>query len=235
MGDTLDGLTDAPSHTVSVSAFYMQKNEVINAEWDAVRAWGLNNGYTDLPAGNGSYASKGTNYPVHSVSWHDAVKWCNAKSEMDGLTPCYYTDAAQSSLFRTGTNTLGNAMVKWTANGYRLPTEAEWEKAARGGLAGNRFPWGDTINHSNTNYRANSIANTYDTSGYTTNTYHPTYYTPGSFPFTSPVGSFVANGYGLNDMAGNLGELCSDCYSSDYYSSSPRTDPRGPDTGAQSL
>ena len=71
---------------------------------------------------------------------------------MDGLTPCYYTDTDLTSVLRTGTNNLVNDMVNWTANGYRLPTAAEWEKAARGGLAGQRFPWGNTISHANANF-----------------------------------------------------------------------------------
>ena len=71
----------------------------------------------------------GTDWPVQTVNWYDAVKWCNARSEKAGLTPCYYTSAGQTTVYRTSQITLSNSFVKWTASGYRLPTEAEWEKA----------------------------------------------------------------------------------------------------------
>ncbi|MCX6878807.1 MAG: SUMF1/EgtB/PvdO family nonheme iron enzyme [Verrucomicrobia bacterium] len=95
MGNTLDGDSNAPPHMVNVSAFYMQKTEVTKAEWDAVRDWGLGHGYSDLGYGAGTAAE----YPIEAVSWYEAVKWCNARSEQDGLTPCYYTDAAQTAVF----------------------------------------------------------------------------------------------------------------------------------------
>jgi len=115
-------------------------------------------------------------------------------------------------------------------NGYHLPTEAQWEYAARGGLSGRLFPWGDTINHDYANYRANSSAYAYDTSPYETSTYHPTWY-DGILPYTCPVNSFAPNGYGLYQMAGNVWEWCNDWYSATYYSSSPQTNPIGPETG----
>ncbi len=223
MGDNFDeGENDErPVHSVNVSAFYMDKYEVTKALWDEVRAWGVNNGYTDLPAGLGQAA----NHPVHSVNWYDAVKWCNARSEKEGRTPAYYTSSARTTVYRTGNVVVQNDWVRWDT-GYRLPTEAEWEKAARGGASGQRFPWGANINHDHANYYANGSAFSYDTSPYTTWTYHPTYQT-GNMPYTSPVGSFAPNGYGLYDMAGNAWEWCWDWYSSSYYGSSPGSDPRG--------
>jgi formylglycine-generating enzyme required for sulfatase activity len=222
MGDSLDGLSDAPTRTVTLDAFYMGKYEVTKAEWDEVRTWGLSNGYTDLAAGSG----KASNHPVQTITWYMMVKWCNARSQKEGLTPAYYTNDAQTTIYKTGSVNVTNAQVKWSASGYRLPTEAEWEKAARGGLSGKRFPWGDTISHSQANYYAAS-GYSYDSSG-SVNNYHPTYAT-GSIPYTSPVGAFAANDYGLYDMAGNVWEWCWDWYGT--YAAGSQTNPRGTTSG----
>jgi len=130
-------IDDLPVST-TVSAFYMDVTEVTLSQWQAVYFWAKENGYTDLPAGSG----KGANHPVHTVTWYDCVKWCNARSEQAGLTPVYYTDDAQTTVYRAGNVDVTNAQVKWDADGYRLPTEAEWEKAARG-VDGRTFPWGE--------------------------------------------------------------------------------------------
>lgn len=226
MGDAFDpeGESDElPVHTVSVGAFYMDATEVTKAKWDEVYTWAVANGYSFDNTGSG----KATNHPVHTVNWYDCVAWANARSQYDGFTPCYTN--ANGTTYTNSTVAFSGGCA-WAADGYRLPTEAEWEKAARGGASGRRFPWEDanTIQHARANYYASSSFS-FDTSP--TTGYHPSYNTGGT-PYTSPVGSFAPNGYGLYDMAGNLWEWCWDWYGSTYYASSPGTDPRGPASGS---
>jgi formylglycine-generating enzyme required for sulfatase activity len=223
MGDNLDGDTvGTPTHTVTLSAFYMDMCEVTKAQWDGVFTWATNNGYSFTFAGSG----KAANHPVQTINWYDCVKWCNARSQKEGLIPAYYTDAGLTVIYNSGQVT--NPYVKWNT-GYRLPTEAEWEYAARGGLNGKRFSWGDNITHPNANYYSEA-GYSFDVSA--TRGSHPTYATNGT-PYTSPVGSFAANGYGLYDMVGNVNEWCWDWSGS--YSSGAQTDPRGPASGSGRL
>ncbi len=222
MGDPFGEGEDSerPVHTVTLSAFYIDRYPVTKAQWDVVRDWGVLNDYTDLPVGGG----KGPDHPVHTVSWYDVVKWCNARSEMEGLETVYGRFIIIDFQFLWIPYRTGESVPTWrTANGYRLPTEAEWEKAARGGLANQRFPWGQVISHDRANFR-----NTGGESYATGDTGYHGDWSEGGHPYTSPVGTFAANRYGLHDMAGNVREWCWDWYSSTEYQRGDVTDPRGP-------
>jgi formylglycine-generating enzyme required for sulfatase activity len=222
MGNSIgdSDITDANPINVTVSGFYMDVNLVSYSQWQTVYNWATSHGYGFVNAG----AGKAANQPVQTVDWYDTVKWSNARSQQAGLTPVYYTDAGLTQVYTNGEVTV---YVNWVAKGYRLPTEAEWEKAARGGLSGQRFPWGNTISESQANYAGNT-SYSYDLG--------PGGYNSigiiGGYPNTSPVGYFAANGYGLNDMAGNVHEWCWDWYAAPTYPpGSPYlggTDPRGP-------
>jgi len=213
MGDNLDDVDYAkPVRTIQINRFYIDCYETTYDQWKTVYDWAVVNGYTFDNAGcNGSIIIQGvgvgTNLPVTSIYWYDAVKWLNARSEKEGRNPVYYTDENLkngTTVYRQGQVDLTNAMVDWTANGYRLPTEAEWEKAARGGLDGKRYPWGDELGTGTANHNMGRCVS---------------------------VGIYAPNDYGLYDMAGNVWEWTWDRASDDYTWALGIDNPRGPTEG----
>jgi formylglycine-generating enzyme required for sulfatase activity len=255
MGDIANGtnLDEMPAHNVYVDAYYIGRFEVTNAKYCKALNWakgkrlvtvgddgivrGASNGegYCDTMTSSpysrivwdGStftVASLRDEHPMLMVTWMGAAAYCNWMSTMEFRQECY--DITTWECDRT-------------KNGYRLPTEAEWERAARGGMTGQRYPWGDSI--------SGKLANYYDSGD-------P--YQSGAQPFTTPVGFYDGrlhskaefgwlgaatswqtdegmNAYLLYDMAGNVHELCNDWYSSSYYETRPEKDenPTGPATG----
>jgi formylglycine-generating enzyme required for sulfatase activity len=173
---------EKPVHTVTITGFYMAKYPVTQKEWIAVM-------------GNNPSYFKGDNLPVECVSWYDAVEYCNRLSEKEKLTPAY---------------TINGTNVTWdrNANGYRLPTEAEWEYAAKGG------------NGSPGNY-AYSGSNNID---------EVAWYQENSARSTQEVGAKKPNGLGLYDMSGNVYEWCWDWYGN--YPNEAQTDPIGASSGS---
>jgi formylglycine-generating enzyme required for sulfatase activity len=189
--------TDETQHRVTVSDFYIATSSVTQRE------------YSRLMSNNPS-EFKGENLPVENITWFDAIRYCNARSEREGLTAAYTVNGAG--------NEVSNVTWNRSANGYRLPTEAEWEYACRAGTA-TPFNTGNTI--------TDRQANCYNNYGYNNNSSGRV--TGGYRGSTSPVNTYAANSWGLFDMHGNVADWCWDWHGE--YGASAQTNPTGPATG----
>jgi formylglycine-generating enzyme required for sulfatase activity len=171
---------DESPHRVDISSFYMDKYEVTQEEYERV-------------VGKNPSRWKGDKKPVDQIRWADAARYCNARSRLEGLEPVY----DESSWH-----------CRYEASGYRLPTEAEWEYAARAGTTAAYF-FGDDAS------KLERYA----------------WFKKTSTRGTCPVGRKQLNSWGLGDMYGNVWEWCGDYYQEDYYQRSSEKDPQGPRTG----
>ena len=178
--------------SVQVHPFAIGKTEVPRGLWDAVWEWGKNHGY-DIKPGQGSPPES----PVAAIDWYDCVKWCNALSEMQGLSPVYFTDKEHMQVYRTGESDLSPDQVDWKSPGFRLPTETEWEYACRAGTT-TKYYWG---NNDFSAWDKEGIFRDYAQS-----------YLNGSIHTPRPVASLKPNAFGLYDMSGNVSEWCWDWY-----------------------
>lgn len=191
MGNTLDFGDDDehPVHLVTLNAFSIGKYEITQKQWtDVMDTYPIMNSGT------------GPDRPVYNVSWYEILKFCNLRSLADGLTPAYYirnsTDPADWGEVPYDNNGDWNdVFCNWSANGYFMPTEAEWEYAARGAA-------------DNPNYEFSGSNNINNVAWYSSNSGYECH----------PVGELPANSLGIHDMTGNVAELCWDSYTHGYPS-----------------
>lgn len=175
---------NAPKHEVEVSSFYMDKTEVTQKDFFAI-------------TGENPSRFKGDLLPVERVRWNDCIKYCNLRSQKEGLTPCY---------------DLATGKCDFKANGYRLPTEAEWEYACRANSTKELSNKGGRRKINDAGWLRKNSEET-----------------------THKVASLEPNAFGLFDMYGNVAEWCNDFYDENYYKTSPAKDPKGPESGRKKV
>jgi formylglycine-generating enzyme required for sulfatase activity len=193
---------EKPIHTVTLNSYYISKYEVTQSQ------------YQQVTGSNPSYFTGDLQKPIEQINWYHTLVFCNKLSIMESLTPVYSISGSTNpnnwGTVPTSFNSIWETVVcNWSANGYRLPTEAEWEYAARGGS-------------NYTNFYTYSGSNIIS---------EVAWYSNISGNSTKPVGTKNANQLGIYDMTGNIEEWCWDWYDSNYYSISPTSNPKGPSTG----
>ena len=212
MGSNVGYSNNKPVHEVTITKpFYMGKYEVTQAEYEKYCSYGSSSPSSDK--------GDGDNYPAYYVSWYDALVYCNKRSMAEELTPCYSisgnTDPEKWGTVPTSSNNTWNAVVcNWNANGYRLPTEAEWEYAARA--------------------EDNTVASlTYSGTSDVNKLGEYSWYSSNSNSKTHEVGTKKANGFGLYDMSGNVWEWCWNRFTNSYDAEAEGgSDPTGTSAGS---
>ncbi len=221
---------EIPLHDVYVSSFYMNRFEVSNQKYCDYLNSAISQNQIEVRNGGGVYAVGGNDiycetheaeehsriywngslftvasgkehHPMVEVTWYGSAAYCNWRSGQEGLQPCY---------------DLPTWNCNFSNNGYRLPMEAEWEYAARGGQHNPyyKYPWGNAEDGSKANWSESGDP-----------------YESGPYPWTTPVGYYSPNGYGIYDTSGNVWEWCNDWYDWEYYDYSPYNNPHGPASG----
>jgi formylglycine-generating enzyme required for sulfatase activity len=185
MGSTDSSQGIRPAHKVVLNSFYMGKYEVTQDEWNNIMGY------------NTSFFSEARN-PIDGVRWYEAIEYCNKKSKMEGLTPCY-----------SGSG--DNITCNFAANGYRLPTEAEWEYACRGGQHSGNYTYSGSNDPEEVAWYVKNLRDRK----------------------TRHVGLKKPNELGIYDMTGNAWEWCWDWYDHLYYKKSPIENPTGPTSGVR--
>ena len=233
----------------TVSGFYIAKYEVTYELWYAVRSWALSNGYNFENQGtegnDGAVGAEPTSAkyePAASVTWRDAIVWCNAYSEMTGNIPVYMNKTGDT--IKDSRNSNGEecdeAIADWTVSGYRLPTEGEWQYSASY-IDGTEWTPHNYASGASTFYNdsddtnpENGVADGEDTNGkvavYGGSVVNRKWY-PTGVEKTAVVGSKMANSLGIYDMSGNVSEWCWDYSDSVKYTENPKTDYRGAESG----
>jgi len=190
MGSEDGQSSEKPVHKVTLSGFYIGKHEVTQGEFES-----LMNG-EDF-----SYSKRGPNYPVHHIDYYSILAYCNKLSKKEGRTPCYSIDG-KTDIEEANGWTSGLPVCDFKANGYRLPTEAEWEYAARGGKLSKGYTWSGSDNAEDVCWHKDN-----------------------SDEKVQPVGTKSPNELGIFDMSGNVEETVWDRYDDEFYENSPESNP----------